>query len=85
MFGEMLDTSPEAKRVYFERLAKLSAGERLALMRASSRMIRQIAEAALRREHPDASPEEFRARLAVRLYGRAAVEGVLGPLPSDAR
>ena len=47
--------------------------------------IRELAEAALRREHPDASPEEFRARLAVRLYGRAAVEGVLGPLPADAR
>lgn len=36
MFGEMLDTSPEAKRFCFERLAKLTPGERLALMRASS-------------------------------------------------
>lgn len=85
MFGEMLDTSPEAKRFYFERLAMLTPGERLALMRASSRMIRGLAEAALRREHPNASPEELRARLAVRLYGRAAVEGVLGRVPADAR
>jgi hypothetical protein len=54
-------------------------------MRESSRMIRRIAEAALRREHPTASPEELRARLAVRLYGRAAVERVLGRLPADAR
>lgn len=81
----MLDTSPAAKRFYFERLAKLTPGERLALMRASSRMIRKLAEAALRREHPDASPEELRARFAVRLYGKAAVERVLGPLPADAR
>lgn len=85
MFGEPLDTSPEAKRFYFERLATLTRTERLALMRESSRMIRRLAEAALRREHPQASAEELRARLAVRLYGRAVVEGVLGPLPADAR
>ena len=85
MFGEMLDTSPEAKRFYFERLARLTRTERLALMRESSRMIRRLAEASLRREHPNATPEELRTRLAVRLYGRAAVEGLLGPLPADAR
>jgi len=85
MSGEMLDTSPEAKRYYFERLAKLTPGERLALMRESTRMIRHLAEAAIRREHPDASTEELQARLAVRLYGRETVERVLGPLPADAR
>jgi hypothetical protein len=85
MFGEMHDTSPEARRFYFERLAKLTPAERLALMRESSRMIRRVAEAALRREHPTTSPEELRSRLAVRLYGRAAVERVLGRLPADAR
>jgi hypothetical protein len=85
MSVEMLDTTPEAKRFYFDRLAKLTPCERLALMRESSRMIRNLAEAAVRREHPDASPEEVRTRLAVRLYGRETVERVLGPLPADAR
>jgi hypothetical protein len=85
MSGEMLDTSPEAKRFDFERLARLTPGERLALMGEQSRMIRHLAEAAIRREHPDASHEELRARLAVRLYGRETVERVLGPLPADAR
>lgn len=85
MSGEMLDTSQEAKRFYFERLSKLTPSERLALMRESSRMIRNLAEAAVRREHPDVSTEELRTRLAVRLYGREAVERVLGPLPADAR
>ena len=81
----MLDTSPEAKRRYFERLAQLTPSARLALMRESSRRIRQLAEAAIRREHPQASPDEVRARLGVRLYGRDVVESVLGPLPADAR
>jgi hypothetical protein len=85
MQGEMLDTSPEARRFYYERLAALTPSERLAMMRASSRMIRTLAETAIRREHPDASPEELRVRLAVRLYGRELVEKVLGPLPVDAR
>jgi hypothetical protein len=85
MFGEMLDTTPQARRFYFETLAKLTPSERLALMRQSNRMIRRLAEAAIRQEHPDASTEEVRARLAVRLYGRETVERVLGSLPADAR
>jgi hypothetical protein len=85
MIGEMLDTSPEGKRFYFARLAKLTSFERLALMRESTGMIRRLAEASIRNEHPEASPEELRARLAVRLYGRETVERVLGPLPPDAR
>jgi hypothetical protein len=48
-------------------------------------MIRQLAEVAIRRDHPDASPDEVRARRAVRLYGRDVVAPVLGPLPADAR
>lgn len=83
MLGEMLDTSPEAKRFYYQRLAQLTPSERLALMREASRMIRALAETSIRREHPDASPEELQARVAVRLYGRATVERVLGPLPPD--
>ena len=85
MLGEMLDTSPEAKRRYFARLAQLTPSARLALMRESSRMIRQLAEAAVRRDYPHASPDEVRMRLAVRLYGRDVVEPVLRPLPADAR
>ncbi|MFZ2492178.1 MAG: hypothetical protein WA208_11885 [Thermoanaerobaculia bacterium] len=85
MLGEMLDTPPEARRIYYERLAQLTPAERLAMMRRSSRMIRNLAESSIRREHPDASPDELRIRLAVRLYGRDVVEGLLGPAPVDAR
>lgn len=85
MLGEMLDTSPEARRFYYERLAALTSSERLAMMRESSRMIRDLAETSVRREHPGASAEELRVRLAVRMYGREIVEKVLGPIPEDAR
>lgn len=85
MLGEMIDTTPEARRFYFQKLAELSPGERLALMARSSRMVRQLAEAGLRRDHPDATPAELKIRLAVRLYGRELVEKFLGPVPTDAR
>jgi hypothetical protein len=85
MLGEMLDTPPEARRIYYERLAQLTPAERLAMMRRSSRMIRQLAEASIRRENPAASTEEMRIRLAVRLYGREVAERLLGPAPADAR
>lgn len=83
--GEMLDTSPGARRFYYESLARLTTGERLALMDAGSRMIRGLAEAAIRREHPDVTIQELRARLAVRLYGRELAQRALGPVPADAR
>ena len=85
MSGEMLDTTPEAKRSYFERLARMTSCERLALMRQSSRMIRNLAEASIRKEHPDVSADELRVRLAVRLYGRDTAASVFGSLPEDAQ
>jgi hypothetical protein len=85
MLGEMLDTSPRARRFYFERLGILSPAERLALMNESSRMIRSLAEAAIRKEYPRSPPDELRARLAVRLYGREIVRRVLRTVPEDAR
>lgn len=83
--GEMLDTTPEARRFYYARLAALSSSARLVLMYSQSRLVRGIAEASIRRDHPDAPPEEVRARLAVRLYGRAAAERVFGDIPPDER
>ena len=85
MSDEMLDTSPHAKRFHYERLARLTSSERLALMRESSRMVRMVAESAIRSQYPNASDEEVLARLAVRLYGRDVVERVLPDLPADAR
>ncbi len=84
-FGEMLDTPPAARRFYFEHLAALTSTQRLALLNATSGMIRAVAEGAIRRAHPRISPDELRIRLAVRLYGRAIAERVFGNVPEDAR
>jgi hypothetical protein len=81
----MLDTTPAARRFYYQPLSRMSSRERLALMNDSSRMVRAVAESAIRREHPAASAEELRARLAVRLYGREVVRRVLPSIPEDAR
>jgi hypothetical protein len=47
-------------------------------------MTRQLALAGIRQRHPDASEEEARARLVVRLYGRAVAERLCGTVPADA-
>jgi hypothetical protein len=85
MFGEMLDTSPEARRFYYAQLARLSPRERLAIMASTSRMVRRLAEAGIRKRYPGISEPELKLRLAVRLYGREMVEPVLGMLPPDAK
>lgn len=84
MFGEPLDTSPEARRFYFQRLARLSQAERMALTSRTSLLVRRMAEAGIRKLHPDCSEAEVKLRLAVRLYGRELVEPILGPAPRDA-
>ena len=85
MFGEMLDTSPEATRLYFRKLAELTPLQRLAMLGSSSSLTRRLAEAGIRREHPAVSPQALKLRLAVRLYGREMAERAFGPAPRDAR
>jgi len=84
MFGEMLDTSPEARRFYYQQLGRLTQAERMALTDRTSRLVRRLAEAGIRRLHPEISEAEMKLRLAVRLYGREVVEPILGPAPRDA-
>jgi DNA-binding MarR family transcriptional regulator len=50
-----------------------------------SRGVRALAEAGIRERCPDATDEEVRVRLTVRLYGRAAAEKLFGAVPDDAR
>lgn len=83
--GEMLDTPPEARRFYYVRLAALSPTERLAILFAQNRMVREVAEASIHRAHPGIEAGELRVRLAVRLYGCETVRRVLGDIPENAR
>jgi hypothetical protein len=63
------DTSPAAEKRYFELLSERSAVERLAMALRLSSMVRELAEAAIRAERPDAPERTVRKCLADRLYG----------------
>jgi hypothetical protein len=84
MFGEMRDTSPLEQERYFERLARLSVENRARLVGTSCARMRLFVRAGLAHYHPDASEEELRARLAVRLYGKRVAERLFKNVPSDA-
>ena len=68
----MDDTSPAARRRYFELLAQQSPAEKLAMCARLTRATRALAVAGLREQHPNASPAEITRLLAKRIYGDAA-------------
>ncbi len=74
MSTQSSDTSPEAERVQLALLRAASAGKRLSLANALSRMALQLSTRGLRRAHPGASRREL-AWLAVgHYYGQALGE-----------
>jgi hypothetical protein len=82
--SRMDDTSTAARARYDELLRSQRPHERLAQAVALSRMVRQLATASIRRRYPNADENEMRARLAVRLYGRAVAARLFHDLPADA-
>lgn len=68
------DTSPAARRRYYELLEQESPIERLAMAVRLSAMVRGLAEAAIRADSPDLPERTVKKRLADRLYGRAVAE-----------
>lgn len=85
MFGEMLDTTPKARRIYFDRLAALSPIERLRLAARSTVALWQLAEAGVRHAQPELSPEAVKVQVAIRFYGRDVVDRMLRLIASKAR
>lgn len=77
-FGEMLDTSPEARVAYYAMIARMSPAARARKVAALSRTVRELARAGIRRRRPDASSSEVELELVERLYG-AAVARYLAP------
>jgi hypothetical protein len=75
-YGEMLDTSEEKRRRYYELLARLSPGQKAAKVSGLSAAVRLMAVAGIRRQFPEASEAEVRVHLARRLYGDAVAERV---------
>ena len=77
-FGEMLDTSPEQRRRYYELLRSLTPAQRAAKLSGLSHMVRGLAEAGIRARNSGVSRDEIRRQLAEILYGRAAAERLFG-------
>jgi hypothetical protein len=73
-FGEMLDTSPENRRRYYELLRTLTPEQRARKVVGLCRAVRRLALAGIRERHPGATDEEESALLAERLYGTPTAE-----------
>ena len=78
------DTGSSAFDRYHQLLRAQAPQERLEQANALSRAVRELAVAGLRTRHPDATPEEIRVRLTVRLYGRSVARRLFGRVPADA-
>lgn len=78
------DTSPSQVARYHELLRAMTPAQKAAATASLCIAARQMAMAGLRQRHPGASEDELRARLFVRLYGRADAIRVLGDVPDDA-
>jgi hypothetical protein len=68
-FGEMLDTSPEARTTYFDLIARLTPVERARKVVSLGRTARALSRAGIRRNQPDATPDAVELELIARLYG----------------
>jgi hypothetical protein len=64
------DTSPAARLRHVGAIRELAPAERLRIADALSTEIRTLAEAGIRRRHPDASSEDVAHLLAERVLGR---------------
>jgi len=83
-FGEMLDTSPDARETYFKLLGRLTPAERARTVASLGRAARALARAGIRQSQPDASPGDVDLELISRLYG-PAVARRLAPFVHVAR
>jgi hypothetical protein len=79
------DTSPASQKRYTALLRTLPPHQRLARALHLSNAVRTLALAGIKQLHPDASDEEMRVRLAVRLYGRDVAVRLFTTVPEDAR
>jgi hypothetical protein len=78
------DTAPEIERMQIERMRRLPAWRKLALVGAMNRTARAMALAGLRQCHPDDTAEQRRRRLATLLLGSELATRAYGPGPEGA-
>jgi hypothetical protein len=78
------DTNAASVTRYHELLRAQAPHQRLEQTNALIAAVRELAVAGIRARHPNASPQELRKRLTVRLYGRQVAARLFGELPADA-
>lgn len=64
-----LDTSPQAREVYYQRLAQMTPSERIEIGVALWVAGDSLQRAGMRRLHPDASEAEITFQIAVTRFG----------------
>lgn len=75
----MLDTSPEQRRRYYELLRSMTPEQRARKLSGLCEMVRTMALASIRAQHPAATPRELSRHLAERLYGAEIAARLFGP------
>jgi hypothetical protein len=81
----MRDTSEPALERYYELLRSRTPLARITTAVQLSAAVRELAEAAIRAEDPEASATVVRARLASRLYGREIAARLFPGVQLDVR
>lgn len=79
----MADTSPEAFEKLMELASTMTPGEKLMQSFRLTRLMIKMQEAAIRREHPEASDEEIHLRAAARRLGRDLMIKAYGWDPAE--
>ena len=72
------DTTPDAQRVYYQTLARMTPSQRVAIAMELTAAADELLRAGVRRRFPDADGEEFLYQLLRARYGRALADKVYG-------
>jgi hypothetical protein len=81
----MRDTSEPALERYYELIRSQTALARITAAVRLSSAVRELAEAGIRAEDPQASPRVVQARLACRMYGRDVAARLFPGVELDVR
>ena len=68
------DTSAAAQARYDEHMRSRSPSDRARILAGLCSAVRRLAEVSVRASHPNASPREVAARVALRMYGPAIAQ-----------
>ena len=82
MNPRLTDTRPEAEKIQIEILRSMPAYRKFALVDSMWQTTRELAQAGLRKRHPQATEEEIRYRWAALVLDRETMINAFGWNPS---